>query len=98
MINFKQKELIKILVQNIQKKFPEVKFLNVNPSPENPNDLWVEVTAPENEDREIELLEYSADKSMDILLDYGYHIFIMPTPNSSNSSQQQDMEISLAEN
>ena len=97
MINFKQKELIKNLVKNVQKKFPEVKFLNVRPSPENPNDLWVKVTAPDDEDREIELLEYSADKSMDILLDYGYHISIMPTPDSSNNIKPQDIDASLAE-
>ena len=85
MVNFKQEELIRRLVKNVQKKFPEVKFINVTISPENPNDLWVNVTAPESEEREFELREYSADLSMDILLDYGYHISISPTPNPESA-------------
>lgn len=37
------------------------------------------VTTPENEDREIALSEYAAEIETDILMDYGYHIAIMPT-------------------
>lgn len=92
MVNFKQEELIKKLVRDIQKKFPEVKFVDITPSPENPNDLWIMVTAPENEDREIEMMEFSADKSMDILLDYGYHISIMPTDYSESDNLRTSME------
>ena len=34
---------------------------------------------PEDEDREIALREYGNDKATDILLDYGYHMLVMPT-------------------
>jgi hypothetical protein len=48
MINLKQEELINEFVEYIQKKFPEVQLINVTPSPENPNDLWINVTYPED--------------------------------------------------
>jgi hypothetical protein len=79
MINFKQQQLIDELVNYIGKKFPEIRFIGVSESPEDSESLWIRVTAPEDEDRESELIRYSADKSMDILLDYGYHILLMPT-------------------
>jgi len=79
MINFKQEELIEELVNHVRKKFPEVRFIKVSESPEDPESLWVRVTSPEDDDRRYALIEYSADKSMDILMDYGYHMLVMPT-------------------
>lgn len=79
MINFKQEELIEELVNHVREKFPEVRFIEVSESPEDPESLWVRVTAPEDEDRVSALIGYSADKSMDILMDYGYHMLLMPT-------------------
>ncbi len=99
MINFKQEELIRKLVKDVQKKFPEVKFINVTISPENSNNLWVNVTAPESEDRELELRDYSSDLSMDILLDYGYHIAISPTHNPESAKLLwSTFELSMDEN
>ena len=43
-INFKQQELIDGLVEALKEKFPEVRFVDVTESPENPNDLWINVT------------------------------------------------------
>jgi hypothetical protein len=37
----------------------------------------VNVTAPEDEDREIDPIEFAGEKTTDILLDYGYYISIM---------------------
>lgn len=79
MINFKQEELIEEVVNYVREKFPEVRFIGISESPEDPADLWIRVTAPEDEDRELELTEYACDKTMDILLDYGYHMLVMPT-------------------
>lgn len=81
MINFKQQELIDQLFEAIKKKFPEVKLINVIESPEDPSDLWVNITAPNDEDEEIALRKFASEKSTDILMDYGYHILIMPTRN-----------------
>ncbi len=44
------------------------------------------VTFPKDENRKIELMEYAANLETDILLDYGYHIMLMPTNNSDASA------------
>ncbi len=91
MFNLKQREIIEKLVEDIQKRFPEVEFIDVTPSPENPNDLWINVTAPEAEVREFELMEFAADKTTDILLNYGYHMLVMPddTPRENGKALQE---------
>jgi len=79
MINFKQEQLIEELVSYVTEKFPEVKFIGITESPEDPESLWIRVTAPDDEARNSELMDYACDKSMDILEDYGYHMLVMPT-------------------
>lgn len=79
MINFKQQELIEELLSSVQEKFPEVEFVEITESPEDPADLWINVTSPADEDRLIKLIEFSGVKSSDILLDYGYQILVMHT-------------------
>ncbi len=44
------------------------------------------MTAPEDEDREIEMREFASDKVLDILLDYGYHMLVMPTREVAESA------------
>ena len=78
MMNFKQEELIEKLISQIKKKFPEVKLIKIMESCEDPESLWIEVTAPKDEDRDIELREYAGDKVFDIFMDYGYHMLVMP--------------------
>ncbi len=78
-INFKQEELIDKLLNTLGKKFPEVKFIDITESPEDADSLWINVTSPKDEDREIELREFASDKTTDILIDYGYHMLVMPT-------------------
>ncbi len=80
-MNFKQQELIDRLFQAVKEKYPEVEFINVTESPEDPADLWINITAPEDEDREIELSKFANQISTDILQDYGYLIFVMPRHN-----------------
>lgn len=80
MINFKQEELIETLMRQIQERYPEVKLLRVLESPESSSSLWIEVTAPEDEDRCIEMREFASEKVTDIHLDYGWHMLVMPTP------------------
>ncbi|MCP4112144.1 MAG: hypothetical protein GY749_42555 [Desulfobacteraceae bacterium] len=83
MINFKQEQLIEEVVNHVKGKFPEVRFVGVTESPEDPESLWIRVTAPEDDDRRSELMDYAGDKTMDILLDYGYHMLVMPTRDLS---------------
>ncbi len=80
MINFKQEELIEQLMNLIQNKFPEVELIKVMESPEDPESLWIEVTAPDDEDREMELSDFSCEEATDIFLDYGYHMLVSPVP------------------
>ena len=77
-MNFKQQELIQGLIEDLNKYFPDVKFVDITESPENPDDLWVNVTRPKDDDREIELTDFFSDKTADILMDYGYHMLVMP--------------------
>ncbi len=78
MINFKQEELIDGLMREIREKYPEVALIKVTESAENPSTLWIKVTAPEDEEREIEMREYASGMVADILLDYGYHMLVLP--------------------
>jgi hypothetical protein len=77
MINFRQQELIETFVSAVEGRFPDVKFVDVTESPENPNDLWINVTRVGDEDRLIELIDFCSEKSTDILMDYGYHMLVM---------------------
>jgi hypothetical protein len=97
MLNFKQEELIRQLVKDIRATFPEVNFINVTPSPENPDELWIRVTAPADEEKEFELREFSANRTMDILLDYGYHMLVMPTHNPNDASFWPHIDVSIEE-
>jgi len=78
MMNFKQKELVEKLFNAVKEKFPEVELIKVTDGYEDPADLWVNVTAPEDEDREEEMIKFACDMTTDLLLDYGYYISIMP--------------------
>jgi hypothetical protein len=78
-INFKQEKLIDELINTLRNKFSEVEFIDITESPEDSESLWINVTAPKDEDKEIELREFASDITTDILLDYGYHMLVMPT-------------------
>lgn len=90
MPNFKQHELHERLLTDIRARFPEVEHLYTMPSPESPNELWIHVTAPADEEREIALLEYCGEKAMDIQLDYGYPMLVLPIPKTNDTNSQDD--------
>lgn len=71
--------MIDSLMSDIRERYPEVELIKVVESAENPSTLWIRVTAPEDEEREIEMREFASEKVADILLDYGYHMLVMPT-------------------
>jgi len=79
MMNFKQEELTREFFQMVREKFPEVGLIDITSSPEDPNDLWINVTAPADEEREFDLMDMASLRSADILLEYGYSILVMPT-------------------
>ena len=69
---------IQKLMAQIGEEFPEVDFINIVEHPEDPESLWINVTAPGDEDREMDLIEFAGDRITDILLVYGYHMLVMP--------------------
>lgn len=81
-MNFKQEELLERFVRDIQEKYSDVQLIEVIQSPEDTESLWVIVTAPEDEDREMELIRYASEKAMDILCETGYQFLLMPTRNN----------------
>lgn len=82
MINFKQRELSRKLFDDLKTKFPEIELVKITESYETPEDIWVHVSMPQNDEREIDLIETSAEISTDLLITYGYHITILPvSPN-----------------
>jgi hypothetical protein len=81
-MNFKQKELVDFLFNSVKERFPEIEIENYSTSPDDPDHIWINVIAPMEEDREMELWDYSAELEADIHIDYGYRISIMPdNPN-----------------
>ena len=95
-INFKQEELIEKLMDDIRQEFPEVELIDVTESPEGHETLWINMTAPEDEDREIKLRRFGSEKATDILLDYGYHMLVMPRRKSRRKENLMDREILMA--
>jgi hypothetical protein len=81
MLNFKQLELGQQLFERLKQLFAEVELMAITESPLNPSNVWVNITVPADEDRWISLRETASDMSMDLLLDYGYHITINPVTN-----------------
>lgn len=79
MMNFKQEELTREFFQTVREQFPEVELTGVTPSPEDPNDLWINITAPRDEEREFDLMDMASMRSAEILLEYGYSILVIPT-------------------
>ena len=77
MLNPKQKELIDDYIKAIEERFPECKFVDICESPSTPNEIWINFTEPEDEDRGLELIEFVGNRTTDILLDYGYQILPM---------------------
>jgi len=78
-MNAKQKELINDLYIETKKQFPNIDLVNISESPENPEEIWINVTSPQNDQAEYDLISFASEKSTDILLNYGYNILVMPS-------------------
>jgi hypothetical protein len=82
-INHKQQQLIDELFNKVKERYPEILFKDLQSSPDDPEDIWINVIADMDEDREMEMISYAAALETDILIDYGYSLSIMPEkPNS----------------
>jgi hypothetical protein len=77
LLNFKQHELVGSILNDVLEHYPEVEFVSLQRNPDDINHIWINVQAPMDEDRELELMSYGAGLCTDILLDYGYAFSLM---------------------
>jgi hypothetical protein len=77
MINFKQRELSNRLFEQLHARFPEIELAKITESYETPEDIWLHIIMPEDEERAMEMREIAAEISTDMLITYGYHITIV---------------------
>jgi hypothetical protein len=91
MINFKQHELIDEFFGVVKARFPEIELLGVTESPEDPTDVWINVSAPADEIREMAMMELASAQTADILQAYGYYLLMMPRRSKSAIAQTLDM-------
>jgi hypothetical protein len=75
------KRKVKTLAMNLfeitQKKFPEIKFINIQEHPEQADRYWINVSADMDEEREMVMDKFVARKAMDILVKEGYSFAVM---------------------
>lgn len=60
MISDKQIELSRMLFNKLKHEFPEIELIAILESAENPNNIWVKIILPEDQEREIELREMAS--------------------------------------
>ena len=81
-LNLKQDELIDELFNKVKSKYPEIIKLNLWENPDDHEHILINVLAPMEEEREMEMMSYTAVVKSDIHLKYGYLISILPeNPN-----------------
>ena len=78
MITQEQEKLAHELFQSLKAKFPEIELVGLIESPADPDSTWVNIVMPDDEDLEIDLLEFAAEQTTDILLDQDEHFSVMP--------------------
>ncbi|MBM3234746.1 hypothetical protein FJZ31_00430 [Candidatus Poribacteria bacterium] len=78
MMNFKQEEIVQQFFEEMQAEFPHIELVDIAEGYD--GSVTIKVFTPEDDDWEI--IEASGEKSMDILLTYGYHILFMPLRNA----------------
>ena len=82
-INHKQQQLMDEMFAKVKEKYPEIVFKGIEFSPDDPEHIWIITIADMDEDREIEMSEFSAELEIQVLMDYGYAISMMyENPNS----------------
>jgi hypothetical protein len=81
-INHVQRRLIKISYKKAKLKYPDIKYRNLQASPDDPEHIWVNVVADMDDDKELEFIHFSAVLDTNIFSKYGYRISLMlESPN-----------------
>jgi hypothetical protein len=73
MITEERLRLAQELFAKIQAHYPEISLEKIRQSPEHPDDTWLYVIAPMEEDREMEMSAYAAHLESDLLVEYDEH-------------------------
>jgi hypothetical protein len=82
-INIKQQQLIDELLAKVKERYPEIIFRDLQPSADDPDDIWINVIADMDEERQWDMSHYAAELETDILIDYGYDLSILShNPNA----------------
>jgi len=79
-MNRLQEKLVRRLFNTVKEKYPNIEFLNVENSPEDPDDLLVNALVNYDEDTQIEISNYSSTITSDILDEYYQLIHFMVVP------------------
>ena len=77
-MNYKQEQLVEEMFDRVKEKYPEIVFKNLSVSPDDPDNIWINIIADMDEDRELELIHYCSSLECEIEEKYGYAISIMP--------------------
>jgi len=75
-----QEKLVRRLFNTVKAQYPDIEFLNVERSPEDPDDLLVNVLVRYDEDTQLEIKDFASSISADILDEYYYLISFMVVP------------------
>jgi hypothetical protein len=73
----KAQELAMGLFEETRKHFPEISFLRIDPHPEQARRFWIRVVADMDDERQMAMDEFVADRAMDILMAHKYSFAIM---------------------
>jgi len=74
MINFKEMGLSNKLFDQLKAQFPEIELVSIRENMFQRDSIWVNITMPSDDDRNVALSELASEISTDILMDYGYDI------------------------
>jgi hypothetical protein len=77
-MNYKQEQLINELFEKVKAKYPEIVFKDLSVSPDDPDNIWINIVADMDEDRENELMNYCSSLECEIEEKYGYAFSVMP--------------------
>lgn len=77
-MSLEQVEVLIRLLNRIQEKYPEAKFIRLRPHPEDAASVWLDIAAPEDEERDWALREYAAHLTTDILIEHDLMISVHP--------------------
>jgi len=89
MLNDKKLELSHWLFNKLQKKYPETELVSIVESPEDPDDVWINVVYPDDDDKVIALGRLAARLGTDIL--ENHDILLIVTGCARNGKSRKSL-------